>query len=92
MVFEIIKPTTSVYFGKISRSRSWSRLFLVSVSNLRSRNLPVSISVLVSEKLSGLGLGLRLDVCGLDYIIGGYSCTSNFHDSCRENKKWATPP
>ena len=44
----------------------WSRLFLVSISNLRSRNLPVSILFLISEKSSDLGIGL--DVCGLNYI------------------------
>ena len=64
MAFGIIK--NRLYFGKIFRSQS--RLFLVSVSNLRSRNFPVSISVLVSEKLSGVGLGLGLDICGLDYF------------------------
>ena len=28
---------------------------------------PVLVSVLVSKKLSGLGLGLGLEACGLDY-------------------------
>ena len=38
----------------------------VSVLNLRFQNLLVSVSLLVWEKL--LGLGLDFDVCGLDYI------------------------
>ena len=38
----------------------------VLVSNLRSQNFPVS--VLVSDKLSGRGLGFSLDVCGLGNI------------------------
>ena len=32
---------------------------------------PVLVSVLVSKKLSGLGLGLGLEACGLDYNTGG---------------------
>ena len=32
---------------------------------------PVLVSVLVSKKLSGLGLGL--EACGLDYNTGKYS-------------------
>ena len=43
-----------------SWSRSWSR-----------KNYPVS--VLVSKKLSGLGLGLGLEACGLDYNTGGHT-------------------
>ena len=31
---------------------------------------PVLVSVLVSKKLSGLGLGLGLEACGLDYNTG----------------------
>ena len=41
-------------------------LVLISVSKLRSRNFPVSISVLVSKKFYGLGL----ESCGLEYITG----------------------
>ena len=33
---------------------------------------PVLVSVLVSKKLSGLGLGLGLEACGLDYNTGSY--------------------
>ena len=43
-------------------SRSCSRLFLVSVLNYRPRNFSFSISVLVLEKLPGVGFGLGLDV------------------------------
>ena len=34
---------------------------------------PVLVSVLVSKKLSGLGLGLGLEACGLDYNTGSGS-------------------
>ena len=52
----------------------WSqfRYFLVSVSNLRSQNFPVSISVLVSKKFYGLGP----ELCGLDYITARMSAAT----------------
>ena len=34
---------------------------------------PVLVSVLVSKKLSGLGLGLGLEACGLDYNTGKHT-------------------
>ena len=36
---------------------------------------PVLVSVLVSKKLSGLGLGLGLEACGLDYNTGAQQST-----------------
>ena len=40
---------------------------------------PVLVSVLVSKKLSGLGLGLGLEACGLDYNTG----SNPLVDGCR---------
>ena len=41
---------------------------------------PVLVSVLVSKKLSGLGLGLGLEACGLDYNTGAeyVKCTGSY--------------
>ena len=57
-----------------------------------SRNLPVSISVLVSEKLSDVDLGL--DVYGLDYITDRgkiYYCLGPFEKlicpCCQQNRR-----
>ena len=41
-----------------SQSRSWSRTLPVLVSKPKLRSRPVLVSVLVSEKFRGLGLGL----------------------------------
>ena len=48
-------------------------LVSISVSNLRSRNFPVLISILVSKKFYGLGL----ESCGLDCITDTYVLNSD---------------
>ena len=66
------KKSKKLLMTSFFRSRSWSRTLPVSVSKPKLRSRPVLVSVLVSEKFYGLGLGLGLARVGLDYSRGKY--------------------